>query len=96
MSHAMRRFKKVENRKNRLFFSNRTVERQFFHHLRLPSKLEAATMAWNTTAATTQIIQLYPQLFVERLYPKYTAAAIDQYTTEIFVVTDCFCFFSFE
>lgn len=59
-------------------------------------ELEIATMAGNTTAATTQITQLYPQLFVERLYPRYTAAAIDQYTTEIVVVTDCFFFFSFE
>lgn len=67
-----------------------------FYHLRLPSKLEIATMAGNTTAATTQIIQLYFQLFVEKLYPKYTAVAIDQYTIEIVVVTDRFFFFSFE
>ena len=31
------------------------------------------------TPATTQITQLCPQLFVDRLYPTYTAVAIIQY-----------------
>lgn len=75
---------------------DRAIYSFYFHHLRLPSELEIATIAGNTTAATTQIIQLYPQLFVEKLYPKYTAVTIDQYTTEIAVVADCFSFFSFE
>ncbi len=41
-----------------------------FGYLFFQNKLVIMTMAGNTTPATTQIIQLYPQLFVERLYPK--------------------------
>ena len=63
-------------------------------HLRLSSKLEIVTMAGNTTAATTQMTQLYPQLFVERLYPTYIAVAINQYVTERVVVIGWFFFFS--
>ena len=67
-----------------------------FYHFLLTSKLVIMAMAGNATPATTQIIQLYPQLFVERLYPKYIAVAISQYALEIAVVIDWFSFFIFE
>ena len=67
---------------------DRAIYSFYFHHLRLPSELEIATIAGNTTAATTQIIQLYPQLFVEKLYPKYIAVAINKYEPKIIAVID--------
>lgn len=42
----------------------------------------------NNNPATTQIIQLYSQSFVGRLYPKYIAVAINQYAAEITLVID--------
>ena len=67
-----------------------------FHHFLLPIKLVIIIMAGNTIPATTQMIQLTSQLFVERLNPKYIAVAINQYALEIAVVIDWFFFFSFE
>ncbi len=68
----------------------------YFYYFLLLNKLVIIARAGNTTPAITQIIQLYPQLFVERLYPKYIAVIISQYAAEMAVVVDFVSFFTLE
>lgn len=77
----------------RLFFCGISV---LIHYFLLANRLVIIAMAGNIMPATTQMIQLYPQSFVERLYPRYIAVVISQYVAEITVVMGWVFFFSFE
>ena len=63
------------------------AERKTQYNRTYTRKLVIIIMAGNTIPATTQMIQLTSQLFVERLNPKYIAVAINQYALEIAVLT---------